>query len=157
MELLHTVKATVLSPLVSTGKDAEEFDADMLHLLLFDCLDNARLSTEQQSALCQQAENFYRSKKLIAGAIRFALRYKDAETVVEQYADYPENAIAYATWVEEEYSKTNLDDNASIRHHSKNNGLYHKQLMPYSDVFQRKMQQGQLLRKCYLIGFVVWP
>ncbi len=113
MELLHTVKATVLSPLVCTGKDAEEFDTDMLHLLLFDCLDNARLSPEQQSALCQQAETFYRSKKLIAGAIRFALRYKDAETIVEQYVDYSENAIAYATWVEEEYSKTNLDDNAS--------------------------------------------
>lgn len=110
---LHTIKATVLSPLVRMGKDAEEFDADMLHLLLFDCLDNARLSSQQQTALCQQAETFYRSKKLIAGAIRFALRYKDAETVVEQYADYPENAIAYATWVEEEYSKTNLDDNAS--------------------------------------------
>ncbi len=113
MELLHTIKATVLSPLVRTGKDAEEFDTDMLHLLLFDCLDNARLSSPQQTALCQQAETFYRSKKLIAGAIRFALRYKNAETVVEQYADYPENAIAYATWVEEEYSKTNLDDNAS--------------------------------------------
>ena len=113
MELLHTIKATVLSPLVRMGKDAEEFDTDMLHLLLFDCLDNVRLSPEQQSALCQQAETFYRSKKLIADAIRFALRFKDAETVVEQYADYPENAIAYATWVEEEYSKTNLDDNAS--------------------------------------------
>lgn len=113
MEQLHSIKTTTLAPIVSAGKDADEFDTDMLHLLLFDCLDNARLSPEQQSALCQQAETFYRSRKLIAGAIRFALRYKDAETVVEQYADYSENAIAYATWVEEEYSKTNLNDNSA--------------------------------------------
>lgn len=113
MELLHNIKATVLSPLVCAGKDAEEFDTDMLHLLLFDCLDHTRLSAEQQAALCQQAEAFYRSKQLIAGAIRFALRIKDAETVVEQYADYPENAIAYATWVEEVYNRTNLDDNSA--------------------------------------------
>ena len=111
MESLHSIKSKSLTPLVKQGKDADEFDNDVLHMLLFDCLDRANLSQQERTTLSSQAEAFYRSKHLYAGAIRFALRYEDAEAIVTRYADRPENAIAYASWVENLYTQADLSDN----------------------------------------------
>lgn len=116
MESLHSIKSKALTPLVKQGKDADEFDNDVLHILLFDCLDQSFLSSQERTALSSQAEAFYRSKNLYAGAIRFALRYEDAEAVVTRYADRPENAIAYASWVENLYTQADLSDN-NVRQH----------------------------------------
>ena len=111
MEAFHSINSKKLTPLVKQGKDADEFDNDVLHLFLFDCLDKAMLSQQERTELSSQAEAFYRSKHLYAGAIRFALRYDDAEAVVARYANRPENAIAYATWIENLCSQADLSDN----------------------------------------------
>lgn len=116
MESLHSIKSKSLTPLVKQGKDADEFDNDVLHMLLFDCLDQSFLSQQERTALSSQAETFYHSKHLYAGAIRFALRYEDAEAVVTRYADRPENAIAYASWVEKLYAQADLSDNHARQH-----------------------------------------
>lgn len=111
MERLHGIKADYITPLVQQGKDADEFDNDVLHLFLFDCLNQSFLSQQERTALSSQAEAFYRSKGLYAGAIRFALRYEDAEAVIARYADRHECAIAYASWVENLYARGDLSDN----------------------------------------------
>ena len=111
MERFHGIKSNHLTPLVQQGKDAAEFDNDVLHVFLFDCLNLSFLSPQECTELSSRAEAFYRSKGLYAGAIRFALRYEDAESVVARYADRPECAIAYAAWVENLYHHADLSDN----------------------------------------------
>ena len=111
MELFHRVKDKDITPLIRKGKDAKEFRNDVLHVLLFDGLNKLPLSAKERLQLCQRAENFYRSKSLYAAAIRMALRVEDAELVAARYADRPENAIAYAAWVEQFYHQADLSDN----------------------------------------------
>lgn len=116
MESFHALKAKSLQPLVKQGKHAVEFGNDVLHLFIFDCLDKLPLSEDERTHLCQRAEAFYRSQQRYAAAIRLALRYEDAESVVHRYAEVPENAIAYATWVEQCYHQANLTDNKMRQH-----------------------------------------
>ena len=116
MERFHALKAKALKPMVKQGTHAAEFGNDVLHIFIFDCLDKLPLSEDERTHLCQRAEAFYRSQQRYAAAIRLALRYEDAESVVHRYAEVPENAIAYATWVEQCYHQANLTDNKMRQH-----------------------------------------
>ena len=115
MELLHSVKTTELSPLVQQGKNADEFAQDVLHIFLYELLDNSNISATERQNLAKEAERFYASKGLFAAAVRMALHHADAEQVLRCYADRPEAAIAYVAWVNEQRSKLNLEENDARR------------------------------------------
>ena len=115
MELLHSVKTTELSPLVQQGKNADEFAQDVLHIFLYELLDNSNISATERQKLAKEAERFYASKGLFAAAVRMALHHADAEQVLRRYADRPEAAIAYVAWVNEQRSKLNLEENDARR------------------------------------------
>ena len=115
MELLHSVKTTELTPLVQQGKNADEFAQDVLHIFLYELLDNFNISATERQNLAKEAERFYASKGLFAAAVRMALHHADAEQVLRCYADRPEAAIAYVAWVNEQRSKLNLEENDARR------------------------------------------
>lgn len=115
MELLHSVKTTELTPLVQQGKNADEFAQDVLHIFLYELLDNSNISATERQNLAKEAERFYASKGLFAAAVRMALHHADAEQVLRRYADRPEAAIAYVAWVNEQRSKLNLEENDARR------------------------------------------
>ena len=115
MELLHSVKTTELRPLVQQGKNADEFAQDVLHIFLYELLDNSNISATERQNLAKEAERFYASKGLFAAAVRMALHHADAEQVLRRYADRPEVAIAYVAWVNEQRSKLNLEENDARR------------------------------------------
>ena len=111
MERLHSIKTTHLAPLVQQGKNADEFAQDVLHIFLFQLLDNSSLPPTELQNLAQEAEVFYASRELFAAAIRMALRHTGAEQVLQRYAHHPEVAIAYVAWVNEQRGKLNLEEN----------------------------------------------
>ena len=111
MEAFHATKYKELHPLIEQGKNADEFANDVLHIFLFDLLDNANISTAEKQKLAKDAERFYASKGLYAAAVRMALHHSDAEQVLGLYAHRTEAAIAYVAWVNEQRSKLNLEEN----------------------------------------------